>query len=510
VQTGLRLIAIDPLQEPVHRTLMLLYMELGRRGSALQQYQLCVGTLAAELGVEPEEETRNLYREILRRPPAPIDAAPLEPVRQPVASRAKDAPLTGRDAEMAALRSAVAATGHGHGRLIAVVGEAGIGKSRLVGELAEVLGASLRVLWGRCHESEQILPFAPWLEVLKVARRVADAGWIAALPAATRRELGRLMPELSPDDGDGEPSPDSLLLFESVSLLLGHVAERQPTVLILEDLHWADEMSVRLLGFIGRRLQAWRLLLVATAREEDLVDAPMLKRILAELTREPHVDQLALQPLSREDTARLVRALAHAGRDEATVAHLIERVWRNSAGNPLVVVEVTRAGACQAVSPDLESLSLPERVRDIIRRQLDRLDEQTRELVGLASVVGREFEFALLCRAAGADEEAVVRGVEALTRRRVLHSVGERLDFTHDRVREVVYGEILRPRRTLLHRRVAEALAALHAEDLVPHHLALGLHYLEGEAWDRAVDHLRRAGARALERFAKRDAVACF
>jgi predicted ATPase len=190
--------------------------------------------------------------------------------------------------------------------VVALVGEAGVGKSRLVGELAaEVHTVSRRLLLGRCHESEQILPFAPWLPILRAARAQADAAWLAGLPPAMRRELGRLLPVLGPGDGDAAPAPDYLMLFEGASLLLGHVTDRAPAVLILEDLHWADEMSVRLLAFVGRRLQAWRLLLVVTAREEDLVDAPTLERTLAELTREPHVDTVALRPLSREETVGL-------------------------------------------------------------------------------------------------------------------------------------------------------------------------------------------------------------
>ncbi len=517
LQTALRLIGLDPLQEAVHRTLMRLYTELGRRGSALQQYQLCVGILQRELGVEPEEETRQLYQEILSRPPAAhspetSDSPPPFGIpRRPVVAVAADAPLIGRDPEMARLRAVVAEAGRGQGRVVALVGEAGVGKTRLAGELgAEAHAVSHRVLLGRCHESEQILPFAPWLEILRAARVLTSGAWLAGLPLVMRRELGRLLPELWPGDGDAAPPPDYLMLFEGVSLLLGHVADSQPTVVILEDLHWADEMSIRLLAFIGRRLQAWRLLLVVTAREEDLVDAPMLQRTFAELEREPHVDTVALRPLSREDTVGLVRALARAGRDKAAMAHLSEQVWRASGGNPFVVIEAMRAAAHEALSPGLESLSLPERVRDIIRRQLDRLDERSRDLVALASVVGREFEFGLLHRVSGLGEEAVARGVEELTRRRVLHSVGERLDFTHDRVREVAYGQILASRRKVLHRRVAEALATLDPENLEVPHLALGLHYFEGEVWDKAVVHLRRAGARALERFAKREAVACF
>jgi DNA-binding SARP family transcriptional activator len=531
LRTSLRLIALDPLQEPVHRSLMRLYSQLGRRGAALQQYQLCERVLRRELGVEPEEETRQLYREILRRQspggqPRMSQAATSSPLPQtsllgaldPGISVATDAPLFGRGPEMARLRAVLDDAGSGRGRVVTIVGEAGVGKTRLVGELASLVQAvGRRALVGRCHESEQILAFGPWLDVVKAAHGLADGVWLTALPLPMRRELGRLLPGLSPGDSGSAPSPDYLMLFEGVGLLLGHVAGRQATVLILEDLHWADEMSVRLLAFIGRRLHAWPLLLVVTARAEDLVDAPTAQRTLAELEREAHVASLSLEPLSRPDTIGLVRALARAGSDEAAVARLSEKIWRTSEGNPFVVIEAMRAADHRALSPgpetlspEFEMLSLPDRVREIIRRHLDRLDDGNRELAALAAVVGRELEFPLLQHASGLGEEAAARGVEELVSRRLLHSVGDHLDFTHDRVREVAYSRILAPRRKILHRRVAEALATLHAHDLEPHHLALGLHYFEGEVWDRAVVHLRRAGDIATQRSANREAVACF
>src|SRR5262245_13028877 len=247
LRTALRLVALDPLQESVHRVVMRLYAELGRRGSALQQYQVCVGILQGELGVEPEEETRQLYRAILSRSreaafPDASDAATDfgSPLRVP-GGFPLDAPLVGRGPEMARFRPLVTAN-DARGSLIILVGEAGVGKTRLVGELAaEAAAAGRRVLSGRCHESEQILPFAPWLAILRAARAQAGDARFAGLPLSMRRELGRLLPELCPADSDAAPAADYLVLFEGACRLLEQAASAAPTLAVLEDLHWADE-----------------------------------------------------------------------------------------------------------------------------------------------------------------------------------------------------------------------------------------------------------------------------
>jgi len=315
LRTALRLLALDPLQEAVHRSAMRLYADLGRRGSALRQYQICTGILERELGVEPEDETGRLYGQILSRPPAPSRSFHAN------GTAAGGAPLIGREPEMARLRHALNEAGRGQSRVVALIGEAGVGKSRLVGELvADAHSASRLVLLGRCYESERILPFAPWLEIVKVAKESADATWLADLPPVIRRELGRLLPEVGAKDGDAGPAPDYLMLFEGVSLLLEHAANRRLLLAILEDLHWADEMSARLLAFVCRRSQGWRALVVATAREEDLGDAPVFQQALVEMSPEPHVETLVLGALSQEHTLGLVRAVARAGMDDATVA----------------------------------------------------------------------------------------------------------------------------------------------------------------------------------------------
>jgi len=172
LRTGLRLLALDPLQEPVHRAVMRLYVQLGRRASALRQYQICIGVLQRELGVEPETTTKQLYQEILRQRPLPVTtnvespeaapAAPLEAPRSPDETLSRDLPLIGREAEMHRLRAVLEGGLAGHGQVVAVIGEAGIGKSRLIAEVAvEASARGGRVLIGRCYEAEQVLPFGP-------------------------------------------------------------------------------------------------------------------------------------------------------------------------------------------------------------------------------------------------------------------------------------------------------------------------------------------------------------
>jgi DNA-binding SARP family transcriptional activator len=168
IQTALRILAMDPLQEAVHRTLMRLLVRQGRRATALQQYQVCVGSLQRELGAEPEEETRALYQEIIQhRKAAPPTDARREPARQaPSPARPElvtaETPLIGREGELATLRDALAEAGSGRGRIVAIIGEAGVGKTRLLANVAaEALGRGCHVLFGRSYESAQILPFGP-------------------------------------------------------------------------------------------------------------------------------------------------------------------------------------------------------------------------------------------------------------------------------------------------------------------------------------------------------------
>src|SRR5262249_26378475 len=217
---------------------------------------------------------------------------------------------------------------------------------------------------------------------------------------------------------------------------------------------------------------------------------------------EPHLVRMLLSPLARGDAAALVQSLARRGSDEALVARLSERLWAASAGNPFMIVETMRALDDGAVTETVSSLPLPERVRQVIAGRLERLSQRGQELAAVAAVIGREFEFRVLQTAAGLCVRDAAEGVEELVRRRVLHGIGERFDFTHERVREVVHGRLLPIHRKVLHGQLAKAIEEAYADNLEPHHAALGLHCSEGEIWDKAAAYLRRAGAQAVARSA--------
>jgi tetratricopeptide (TPR) repeat protein len=389
------------------------------------------------------------------------------------------------------------------------LGEAGVGKTRLVEELAaRAQRRGARILLGRSFEMEQVLSFGCWLDALRPI--VAD-GFPALrdLEPVWRRELARLFPEA----GALRPLPTSApsgdpQLFEAVVRLIHRLVGDHPHVLIFEDLHWADEMSLRLLSFVAHRIADRRVLMVVTAREEELADLPGLRTLLEALSRDARHMRLALCPLSRTALASLTRFVTTAVRDPGVLAALEQRVWEVSEGNPFVALEIVRA--LEETGPAPKSTLVPLRVTELISNRLDRLDDGVRDLVVVAAVIGREFEPEVLQRATGLGASEVASAIQLLARRGVLAARGDRLDFVHDRVREVALGRLLPPRRRLLHAQVATAIAETYERDQAMHAGRLAMHYREGHVWDKALQFLVMAGRQAAARTAHREAVACY
>jgi tetratricopeptide (TPR) repeat protein len=390
---------------------------------------------------------------------------------------------------------------------VIVRGEAGIGKTRLLAEIArEALDRDFEVLVGRGFESEQLLAFGPWVAAVRSSLVLTQPGILDTLAPAWHAELASLFPEIGHPAGP-ETGENYRRLFEAVDRLLVALADRRPVALILEDLHWADEMSIRLVSYLGRRNQGSRLLLIISAREEDLASAAALRRAMDELSQDGRSLELPLAPLTRRDTVELVQALTRS-RGRGTEDNLEERIWIASEGNPFIAVEIVRAIEQDTEVSASTALPAPERVRKLITGRLDRLSTSAQHLTAVAAVIGREFEFTLLLRAAKYSSREAADAVEELVRRRVLHGGAERLDFTHDLIREVAYLRLLSPARRVFHEAVMEALEGSQVgdgDDDVEH---LGHHALHAGAWDKALAYLARAGTKAMRRSAYREAAA--
>jgi DNA-binding SARP family transcriptional activator len=516
VQTALRLLALDPLDEAGHRSLMRLYARQGRRGAALRQYQVCVDALRRDLGVEPEPETRRVYQEILQRGqagapepgvPAPAARPRLRPPRVRAGGPLPDAPLVGREAEVAWLAEALGAAWQGDARVVLVIGEAGIGKSRLVAELAaEAARRDGRVLLAGCHETEQSLPFRPWVDALREGHALADPDLLAGLTAVWQAELARLFPELG---GPAPPMPttaaDHVRLLEAVAELTSRLTAQRPLLIALEDLHWADEMTLRLLAFLGRRLRGRPVLLVGTAREEELGDATLLGQLARELDRDHQLLEMALSPLSQQETERLVRALA-GGHAPGALEPLAAQVWALSDGNPFVIVETIRALDERTLSAGA-SMPLPKRVRELVEGRLARLAPPSRRLATVAAAAGGEASFGVLQQASGLDDAETAAAIEELVRRRMLDAVGEGFGFTHERIRSVVYEALPAESRRRLHADVGAALEAACADRLEDVYDRLAFHYSKAQHADKALTYLGHFAEKAVRRYALEEAV---
>ena len=519
LRTARRLLELDPLEEAVHRLVMRLHSQHGRRAAALRQYQICLDLLERELRAEPEAETRQLHQEILRSRPQRLDrvaspgpVADVEtreaPSRVPGAIE-PGTPLVGREEEAARVHALLDEVGAGESRVVALVGEAGIGKSRLLEELAALATRRrLRVLSARSYESEQVLPLGPWVDALRAGGVVDDHEVLRELSPALRTDLAHLFLELGDGQRAGALRTNPLRVFTAFARLIAVAGARRPLAIVLDDFHWADEMSVRLLAFLARRLGDSATLLAVSVRSEGLADTPLLRRTLDELSNEAHLARTEVRPLSQAETLRLVRQVTAPDVSAEALERVAVQAWRLAEGNPFVVLEAVRVW-CTEGAPALDGLSLPERVRRSIVDRLERLDDRATQLVSVAAVIGRDFDVGLLLQASGLDDHEAVAGFESLMRNGILRRDGERLRFRHERVRDAAAGLLSAPRRALIHRQIAESLEALSASDHPPH-LELGRHYRDGEVWGKALAHFRTAARLAAARSAYGDAVACY
>ncbi len=475
IQTALHALRLDPLRESTHRALMQLYAASGRRGAAVQQYRSLVTALARELGVEPDSQTKKLHDDLLRLDSAGVAPTPASSRRPPPVDAllrsgpapTRHRPLIGRDAEMTRIHHALDDAWGGTGKLSLLSGDAGVGKTRILEDVAtHAQRRGGRILRGRCFESEEILPFAVWADLLRGDTSPADPAGLASeafwsrLPPAWHAPLTRLLPRPGEASPDLQPAmQDARALFDAVAGVLTLLAREAPLLVVVDDLQWSDTMSLRLLSFLLRRLApSSSVCFMAAVRAEELAVAPFLRTVLQELEREQRFLPIEIAPLTRADSKAFVQALAQSF-GAVDPASVFEPIWALSEGNPLVIVETVLGLEAGALPTGAAPLPVPPRIRELIQRHLAPLDALAQEALATAAVIGREFDFALLHAACACPARKLATTLDELVRMRILTGTGDAFYFTHDRVREVVCGGLSPQRRKVLQDAVAHARA---------------------------------------------------
>ncbi|HEY3232268.1 MAG TPA: AAA family ATPase [Roseiflexaceae bacterium] len=532
-----RWLALDPLHEPAHRHLMELYAWAGQRAAALHQYRECVRILEQELGVAPLEETTRLYQAIKENQvPAPPRRLPsgeapgsrgadeqaqteIQNLKSEIQNQ--EYPLVGRTTEWAALLDSYAAIG-ADGRVVALEGEGGIGKTRLAEEfLAHIRGAGAATISARCYEGESDLAYSPVIAGLRAAiRQPRGADWTASIPAHWLSEVARLLPELAALRPDLPPAPplDSLgaqsRFFEGIcQVLLAATAGAPPGALFFDDLHWADAASLDLLAYLVRRLRGQPVYVILTWRSEQLAAGHRLRHLLAGAVRAGAAKILPLARLSRSAVQELVRSVAAAG--TPLPEDIGEHLHHETEGLPFFLVEYLMAMTSDGAAGDW---SLPSGARDLLRSRLAAVSETGWQLLTTAAVIGRSFDFDTLRAASGRSDEETVAALEILIGQGLVAEMSGAneqaltYDFSHEKLRALVYEETSLARRRLLHRRVAEALAghgrgqreigALAGQ--IAHHYRLAGHE------SMAADYFKLAGDHARALYANTEALAHF
>jgi len=431
-------------------------------------------------------------------------------------------PFVGRERELHEIDAAFEEVGAGRGRFILISGEPGIGKTRLAEEIAAARAPRhhFRALWAWCREGEGAPAFWPWIQLLRKLLRGRDASAFVTRLGASAAYLAQLAPEireLVPHLADAPTNADSVharfYVFDTVASLLRRVADAQPVVLVLDDLQWAGAPSLRLLEFLARDLADARLLIVGTAREGDASRGGESGASLAAL--EPLAHPIRLGGLSRDEIAVFIEQTARVQAPDP----IVTSVHHATNGNAFLVDELVRLLVAEnrLASPSpigTAGLSVSERARALVHQRLLGVSAECREILGVAAVIGQRFDLATLADVCTQERDEVLALLDEAGRARLVvadASAPGQLDFSHDLLWEVLYGDLSYGRRVELHRRVGESIERRYGPDDDDHSEELLHHFsratLAGEA-ERVARYGARAGKRALAHVAYERATA--
>ena len=499
VEIARRRIALEPLEEVGYRTLMQLQADLGDRAGAVSTYHHCASVLERELGLDPDPETRKTLQVLLTRV---HEAAAPRPAIEPGGSRSglALAPLVGRTEEFGQLQTLWQTAATGTARLALVRGEAGVGKTRLVTELQDIARLQEAVVAStQCFGVSGRLALAPVADWL---RNPAVQSATGTLEPVWRVEVDRLVPSTA-DRGEPPVAIRAMVdawqrhrFFEGMARAL--IAVHRPMLLVLDNLQWCDQETLAFLTLFLALAEDSPVLVAATVRNDDLDQEPGMVDWIARMRATGIVTELSLRPLEVADTARLAEAISGGPVNEDGK----DVLQAMTGGFPLYVVEAART------TVDLGSASAPTGdLTEVLRARLGQVTPVVQDVAGLAAAVGQNFTLDLLTEASDVDADTVVRAVDELWRRRILREYRDGYDFSHDLLRDAAYAQVSPPKRWLLHRRLAQGLELLHANDTDAVSAQLAEQYARGGRPERALAYYRRAAEVASERFAHAEAI---
>jgi len=530
-----RLLATDPTNETAVRRLMLLLTQLDRRGEALQVYHRLASLLQREYESDPLPETSELYEALrqghtnavsqIKTPLQQTQALPFPHVVGPLVSisqlgRSNQSPLVGRNRELDTMRQAMLSIEEATQNVrpphfLLLMGEAGIGKTRLAEELShEVNTRGWAVAWSRAYEQEGTIPYRPWTELLRTLLLSNTPKLFSTLKRgdlSTHIKLERLsalLPEILTTTQELVPQPrlshplppeqERLHLWEATLELLSALSKKAPLLLVLDDLHWTDDSSLELLAYLTRHLQDQRILLLGTCRDVELTPTHSLRTLITDLRREQAIVTLHVQPLTQSQIGSLVAHLPE---------NIVQSIQTQAAGNPFFAEELARGIGAQFIGPEEDgenqfiapqeevghntsrpASSLPEAIAAVLDRRLSRLSDECQSLLGKAAVLGGSFEFnhlLFMANEQGGNEDSILDLLEEALRAGLLteEDAGTRINyhFWHPLIVSHLYERLSAARRAQLHRRAANAMRLLQPSGhegaiaaAITHHLIKG------------------------------------
>jgi DNA-binding SARP family transcriptional activator len=494
-ETARRRIRLEPLEEVGYRTLMQLLADMGDRAGAVSTYHHCASVLERELGVGPDPSTRKAFERLMAHAgsEARSRAATSPRTDRPGLAAAE---LLGRSAELSVLQGAWRSAVAGRRGLVLVRGSAGVGKTRLVAEVAETARRQGGlVATARCFGAAGRLALAPVADWLR-NNEVRSA--VTTLDPVWQTEVRRLLPTSGRASGPRGTADawQRHRFLEGLARAL--IAVGRPLLLVLDNMQWCDQETLAFITFYLGLAEGAQVLVAATVREEYPGEDHQLAGWTLQMRASGLLTEVSLSPLEAADTARLAEAISGQRLPEAGT----DLLHAATGGFPLYIIEAVRGTADPGSTPlpagDLEA---------VLRKRLEQGTAAALEVAGLAAAVGTNFTLDLLTEASDLGADAVVEAVDELWRRRIVREFRDGYDFSHDLLREAAYAGISPPRRWLLHRRIAQALELLYAANTDTVAAQLAEQYAQAGRPERALAYYRQAADVAVGMFAHAEAI---